>query len=57
MGKRGQARAMLAKIVHLPFEAQTAHPVNDALQVLRGLYACKAYALLICIETHPHLTG
>jgi hypothetical protein len=45
MAKRGQARAMLAKIVRLPFEAQTAHPVTDALQVLRDLYARKAYTL------------
>lgn len=45
MAKRGQARAMLAKMVRLPFEAQTAHPVTDALQVLRGLYARKAYTL------------
>jgi len=33
------------EIVRLPFEAQTAHPVTDALQVLRGLYARKAYTL------------
>ena len=45
MAKRGQARAILAKIVRLPFEAQTAHPVTDALQVLRDLYARKAYTL------------
>jgi hypothetical protein len=37
MAKRGQARSMLARLVRLPFEAQTAHPVIDALQVLRGL--------------------
>jgi hypothetical protein len=45
MTKCGQARAMLTKIVRLPFEAQTAHSVTDALQVLRGLYARKAYTL------------
>src|SRR5260370_16539334 len=45
MAKRRQARAMFAKMVLLPFEAQTAHPVTDALQVLRGLYARKAYTL------------
>jgi hypothetical protein len=38
MAKRGLALAMLAKMVRLTFEAQTAHPVTDALQVLRGLY-------------------
>src|SRR5260370_7470188 len=45
MAKRRQARAMFAKMVLLPFEAQTAHPVTDALQVLRGLYARKASTL------------
>ncbi|ABO60166.1 transposase Tn3 family protein (plasmid) [Burkholderia vietnamiensis G4] len=45
MAKRGQARAMLARLVRLPFEAQTAHPVIDALEVLCGLYARKAYTL------------
>ena len=45
LAKRGQARAMLARLIRLPFEAQTAHPVIDALNVLRDLYARKGYTL------------
>lgn len=45
LAKRGQARAMLARLVRLPFEAQTEHPVINALDVLRGLYGRRAYTL------------
>ncbi|WP_156992319.1 hypothetical protein [Paraburkholderia oxyphila] len=45
LAKRGQARAILARFVRLPFEAQTVHPVISALDVLRELYACKGYVL------------
>jgi TnpA family transposase len=45
LAKRGQARAMLARLVRLPFEAQTEHPVITALEVLRGLYGRRAYTL------------
>jgi hypothetical protein len=30
---------MLVKLIRLPFEAQTTHPVIDALALLRGIYA------------------
>ncbi|MBP0595262.1 hypothetical protein J8I87_37540 [Paraburkholderia sp. LEh10] len=45
LAKRGKARAMLARLIRLPFEAQTVHPVISALQVLRGSYARKSYRL------------
>jgi len=45
LAKRGQARAMLARFIRLPFEAQTVHPVINALDVLRDLYARKGYLL------------
>ncbi|HEY0847457.1 MAG TPA: Tn3 family transposase [Noviherbaspirillum sp.] len=38
MTKSAQARAMLHKLVKLPFESETQHPVIDAINVLRGLY-------------------
>ena len=43
--KRRVARAMLARLLELPFEAQTDHPVIDALTLLRKLYADKAVEL------------
>lgn len=49
--KRRMARAMLAKLLDLPFEAQTAHPVIDALTLLRTLYAKKAVELPPKTET------
>ena len=39
LAKRGQASAMLARLVRLPFEAQTEHPVITVLDVLRDLMA------------------
>ncbi|MFJ3319037.1 Tn3 family transposase [Herbaspirillum huttiense] len=36
--KSAQARAMLHKLVKLPFESETQHPVIDAINVLRSLY-------------------
>ena len=45
LAKRGKARAMLARLIRLPFEAQTVHPVISALEVLRGIYARKCYTL------------
>ena len=45
LAKRGKARAMLARLIRLPFEAQTVHPVINALEVLRGIYARKSYTL------------
>lgn len=38
MAKSAQARALLHKLVHLPFESESQHPVIDAIDVLRGLY-------------------
>ena len=38
MTKSAQARAMLHKLVALPFESETQHPVVDAINVLRNLY-------------------
>lgn len=43
MIKSHQSRAILAKLVLLPFEAQTQHPVIDALNELRDLYAKKSH--------------
>lgn len=42
MYKSSQSRAILAKLVLLPFEAQTQHPVIDAIKELRGIYAQKS---------------
>jgi hypothetical protein len=39
--KSRQSRALLSKLVALPFEAQTQHPVIDALAVLRDHYGKK----------------
>ncbi len=36
------ARAMLARIVRLPFATQSAHPAIEAMEVLRNLYARRA---------------
>lgn len=38
--KQRVARAMLAKLLALPFESHSPHPVIDALEVLRTLYVC-----------------
>jgi TnpA family transposase len=38
--KQRVARAMLAKLLTLPFASQTPHPVIDALEVLRTIYVC-----------------
>ncbi len=38
--KQRAARAMLAKLLTLPLESQTPHPVIDALEVLRTIYVC-----------------
>lgn len=38
--KQHVARAMLAKLLTLPFESETSHPVIDALEVLRTVYVC-----------------
>lgn len=38
MAKSAQARALLHKLVDLPFESESQHPVVDAIHVLRGLY-------------------
>lgn len=38
MTKSAQARAMLHKLVKLPFAAETQHPAVDAINVLRHLY-------------------
>ena len=45
VAKRRMARAMLAKLLSLPFEAQTAHPVIESLALLRELYAGKSNEL------------
>jgi TnpA family transposase len=45
LSKRRVARAMLARLLTLPFEAQTAHPVIEALTLLRGLYASRSVEL------------
>ncbi|UMY33482.1 Tn3 family transposase [Burkholderia contaminans] len=38
--KQRVARAMLAKLLTLPFASETVHPVIDALDVLRTIYVC-----------------
>lgn len=43
--KRYYARNLLIRIVQLPFEADSAHPVLDAIVLLRGLYRRHAYLL------------
>ncbi|WP_176072339.1 Tn3 family transposase [Paraburkholderia mimosarum] len=43
--KRYYARNLLIRIVQLPFEADTAHPVLDAIVLLRDLYRRHAYLL------------
>nr|WP_175153569.1 hypothetical protein [Paraburkholderia ultramafica] len=45
VSKRRVARALLAKLLDLPFQAQAAHPVMDALVLLGKLYANKAVGL------------
>ncbi len=45
LSRHRQARALLGKLVLLPFSAQSAHPVIDALTVLQELYARKADSL------------
>ena len=45
VSKRRVARALLAKLLDLPFQAQTAHPVMDALALLRERYSNKAVDL------------
>ena len=45
VSKRRVARALLAKLLSLPFQAQSAHPVMDALVLLRELYAVTAVEL------------
>ena len=45
ISKQRVARAMLAKLQALPFQAQADHPVIDALALLRELYAHKAVEL------------
>lgn len=40
-----QARAILAKVVDLPLQADGEHPVTSALNVLRSLYASKSREL------------
>ena len=45
VSKRRVARALLAKLLSLPFQAQSAHPVMDALALLRDLYAVAAVEL------------
>lgn len=43
--KNNQGRSMLAKLVMLPFESETQHPVIDAINVLRSIYARKSTTL------------
>lgn len=43
--KRHYARNLLIRIVRLPFEADSDHPVIDAIVLLRGLYRRHAYLL------------
>ncbi|MBU9546209.1 Tn3 family transposase [Burkholderia multivorans] len=43
--KRYYARNLLNRIVQFPFEAEGAHPVIDALSLLRVLYRRRAYLL------------
>jgi TnpA family transposase len=45
ISKRRVARAMLARLLTLPFAAQTSHPVIEALALLRDLYASKSVEL------------
>ncbi|SAL05804.1 transposase Tn3 [Caballeronia calidae] len=45
IGKRHSARNLLMRIVQLPFEADSTHPVLDAIVLLRGLYRRHAYLL------------
>ena len=42
LSRHRQARALLAKLVRLPFTSQSAHPVIEALAVLQNLYARNA---------------
>ncbi|UBM07889.1 Tn3 family transposase [Cupriavidus metallidurans] len=42
LSRHRQARAMLGRLVRLPFAAQSAHPVIEAMEVLRKLYARRA---------------
>ena len=42
LSRHRQARALLGRLVGLPFSAQSAHPVIEALAVLQRLYARKA---------------
>lgn len=39
MAKGAQARAMLAKLVQLPFESESQHPVIDGIDLLRKIYS------------------
>ncbi|MFS8979338.1 DUF4158 domain-containing protein [Cupriavidus necator] len=41
LSRHRQARALLGRLVLLPFSAQSPHPVIEALTVLQGLYARK----------------
>ncbi len=41
-----QSRAILARLVNLPLQAQGEHPVVEALSILRGIYAVKSNLLL-----------
>jgi hypothetical protein len=43
--KRHHARNLLMRLVQLPFEAETTHPVLDSIILLRGLYRRRAYLL------------
>ncbi|MEX3706967.1 hypothetical protein AB3X92_40665 [Paraburkholderia sp. BR14317] len=45
VSKRRVAHALLAQLLDLPFQAQTAHPVMDALALLRERYPNKAVDL------------
>ncbi len=45
LSQHRQARALLGKLVLLPFPAQSAHPVIEALTVLQELYARKTASL------------
>lgn len=45
IGKRHLARNLLVRVVQLPFESESAHPVIDAIVLLRALYRRHTYSL------------
>lgn len=44
--KGAQARAMLSKLVELPFQSEAQHPVIDAISLLREIYSKSGQAVL-----------